>query len=53
VNIDDWEMIGKGHAEYFGVIKPATTMVEVSRLISDQYLVEIEATAIINNNARA
>ncbi|MBO3700647.1 RidA family protein [Roseivirga sp. E12] len=47
-NIDDWEAIGKAHQEVFGEIKPCTTMVEVSRLIDDKYLVEIEATAIIN-----
>ena len=46
-NIDHWEAIGKGHADYFSEIKPATTMVEVSRLIDPKYLVEIEATAII------
>ena len=47
-NIDQWEAIGKAHAEYFGTIKPCTTMVEVARLIDDKYLVEIEASAIIN-----
>lgn len=46
-NIEHWEAVGKGHADYFAQIKPATTMVEVSRLIDDKYLVEIEATAII------
>lgn len=46
-NIDNWEAIGKAHADYFSEIKPATTMVEVSRLIDDIYLVEIEATAIL------
>ena len=49
VNIDDWEAIGKAHAEYFGEIKPCTTMVEVSRLIDKKYLVEIEASALIQN----
>ncbi|MHA7101509.1 RidA family protein [Roseivirga pacifica] len=48
-NIEQWEAIGKAHQEYFGDIKPCTTMVEVSRLIDDKYLVEIEATAIIEN----
>lgn len=43
----DWEAVGQAHREFFGTIKPCTTMVEVSRLIDDQYLVEIEATAII------
>jgi len=46
-NIDDWEHIGKAHREFFGSILPSTTMVEVSRLIDPQMLVEIEAHACI------
>jgi hypothetical protein len=46
-NIDDWEIIGRAHGEFFGAIHPATTMVEVSRLVSADMLVEIEAEAII------
>ena len=46
-NIDHWEEIGKAHKEFFGEIKPATTMVEVSRFIGPDYLIEIEATAIL------
>ena len=46
-NIDDWEQIGGAHAELFGDIRPTTTMVEVSRLISPDILVEIEAEAVI------
>ena len=46
-DISQWESIGKAHGEVFAHIKPATTMVEVSRLIDPEYLVEIEATAII------
>ena len=46
-NIDDWEEIGGAHAELFGDIRPTTTMVEVSRLISPDMLVEIEAEAVI------
>lgn len=48
-NISQWQQIGKAHREYFAQIKPCTTMVEVKALIGEGYLVEIEATAIINN----
>jgi len=46
-NIDQWENIGKAHGEYFGKIKPVTTMVEVSKLIDPNILVEIEFSAMI------
>ena len=46
-NIDDWEAIGRVHGEYFGDVMPATTMVEVSRLIHPDMLVEIEAEAVV------
>ena len=48
-NIDDWEEIGRAHGEYFSEIRPTTAMVEVSRLISPEILVEIEAEAIVQS----
>lgn len=47
-DIDQWEEIGKAHGEVFGKIRPAATMVEVSRLINPDHLVEIEVDAVVN-----
>ena len=48
VNIDQWQEVGRAHGEVFGTIRPATTIVEVKRLIDPDMLVEIEADAIVS-----
>ncbi|NKB68840.1 MAG: RidA family protein [Candidatus Latescibacteria bacterium] len=47
VDIDQWEAIGRAHGEFFGSVRPASTMVEVSRLIAPELLVEIEVEAFV------
>ena len=44
-DINRWESVGRAHGEFFGTVKPAATLVEVSRLVSPDMLVEIEADA--------
>ena len=51
-DIGRWEAVGRAHGEAFGAIRPACTLVEVSKLISPELLVEIEADAVIGSGRR-
>lgn len=48
-DISQWEKAGRAHGEFFSKVKPVATMVEVSRLINDDLLIEIEVTAIVGS----
>jgi enamine deaminase RidA (YjgF/YER057c/UK114 family) len=50
-NADDWEAVGRAHGEVFREVRPAATMVEIRRLLHPDWLVEIEATAMLTPEA--
>jgi enamine deaminase RidA (YjgF/YER057c/UK114 family) len=48
-DIDDYERIGEAHGKFFADVRPAATMVEVSRLVDEDFAVEVEATAVVTD----
>jgi reactive intermediate/imine deaminase len=48
-DVADWEAVGRAHAQFFGDVRPASTLVEVSALVSPEMLVEIEAEAVVES----
>ncbi|QLH83548.1 RidA family protein [Halosimplex pelagicum] len=48
-DIDDYEAVGRAHGEVFADVRPASTMVEVSRLVDEDFCVEVEATAVVSD----
>ncbi len=46
-DITQWEAFGRAHGEFFGDIRPAATMIEVSRIINPEHLIEIEVDAVV------
>jgi enamine deaminase RidA (YjgF/YER057c/UK114 family) len=53
VRIEDWEAVAAVHGEFFGQIRPASTIMQVSRFIDPDWLVELEADAIVDNEQNA
>ena len=51
-DIDGWEEIAEAHREFFGDVRPATTLVEVERLVSPDMMVEIEAEAVVSDGGQ-